>query len=110
MYTGIAQKGDGSAGKLGFPTVNIPLDDAHISGIYAAKVTVGGQTYSAAAYANAARKVLEAHILDFSGDLYGKEIAIELCHKIREDARFENETNLRNAIRKDVEAARAYFA
>jgi riboflavin kinase/FMN adenylyltransferase len=48
------------------------------------------------------RQVLEAHLIGFTGDLYGKEIEIEIEKKIREVIRFENDEKLREQIRKDI--------
>lgn len=79
------------------------------SGIFAAKVFVDGKEYSAAAYADPSRKILEAHLLDFSGDLYGKEIEIELFEKIRDAEPFSDETSLQAAIAADVAKIREYF-
>ncbi|MFC1521321.1 riboflavin kinase [Elusimicrobiota bacterium] len=45
---------------------------------------------------------VEAHILDFHGDLYGRHLAIELTEKIREEKRFKNFNELRNQILKDI--------
>ena len=108
-YTGIVQKGIKRGQALGFPTANISLDDHAVSGIYAARVALEGKEYSAAAFVDHERKVLEAHVLDFSGDLYGKEITIELLQKIRDNKKFENDNALRAAIADDVARIRAYF-
>ena len=109
-YTGIVQKGAGRSAALGFPTINIPLDDANASGIYAARVKVGEEEYEAAVYADQKRKLLEAHLLDFSKDLYGWNVGIELLKKIRESEKFTDETLLRKAIARDVVSVREYFA
>ena len=109
-YKGIVQKGSKRGTALGFPTINIPLDDANVSGIYAARVKVGEEEYEAAAYADQKRKVLEAHLLDFSRDLYGWNVTIELLKKIREAKKFGNDKVLREAIAHDVTSVREYFA
>ena len=108
-YAGVVQQGKKRGTVLGYPTLNIPLNEEGVSGIYAAKVTVGSAEYPAAAFANPKRKLLEAHLLDFSGDLYGKEITIELCEKIRESKAFPDDVSLRAAIAEDIAAVRAYF-
>lgn len=110
FFKGIIQRGSGTGKKLGFPTLNIPLDDETVSGIYAAIVTIKGSPYHAAAYADTRRKLLEAHLLHFEDDLYGLEATIELKEKIREDQRFDDEAELKKAIAADVEAIKAYFA
>ncbi len=109
-YTGIVIKGQGRATALGFPTANIVLEDGSMSGIYAAKVKVGDAEYMAAVFADPKRKLLEAHILDFVGELYGKEITIELCEKIRDSNKFSNDKALRLAIEEDIVKVRNYFA
>jgi riboflavin kinase/FMN adenylyltransferase len=108
-YKGIVQKGGEYGRRLGFPTANIPLGDAEESGIFAAHVEIDGKAHDAVVYADRRNKVFEAHILDFSGDLYGKEIEIELLVKTRDDAHFESEEEARQTIAADIEAARAHF-
>ena len=109
IFSGVVQKGTRRAAELGFPTVNIPLENAGVSGVYASRVKVGVQEYGAAAFADPERKVLEAYLLDFAGDLYGKEITIELHDKIRDPQRFFNDAALRTAIADDVTKVREYF-
>jgi riboflavin kinase/FMN adenylyltransferase len=110
LHTGIVQKGTKRAASLGYPTVNIPLLNPDVSGVYAARVVADGTSYAAAAFADQKRKVLEAHLLDFSGELYGKRITVELCKKIREDTRFSDDTALRAAIAEDTANVRTYFS
>ena len=109
IYKGIVQKGGEYGRRLGFPTANIPLEDTDVSGIFAAMVTVEGKEYQAAVYADQRNKVLEAHLIDFDGDLYGKELEIKLLEKIREDKRFESEDEAKQVIATDVEAVKAYL-
>ncbi|OGG50938.1 hypothetical protein A2763_02800 [Candidatus Kaiserbacteria bacterium RIFCSPHIGHO2_01_FULL_54_36] len=109
LFTGRVQKGTKRAVALGFPTINIPLDDADVSGIYAARVQAGEKVYEAAAYADQKRGVLEAHLLDFAKDLYGWKVTIKLLKKIREDKKFSDDAGLRIAIADDVAKVREYF-
>ena len=109
-YKGIVQKGTQRAASLGFPTINIQLEDASILGIYAARVKVGREEYKAAAFADQKRKVLEAYILDFlPRELYGEEVTIELHKKIRDTIEFESDEALRAAIVDDVKKTRSFF-
>ncbi|MDO8481863.1 MAG: riboflavin kinase [bacterium] len=108
-YTGTVQHGSKRATALGFHTLNIPLEGTTFSGIYAAKVKIENAEYRAAAFADPNRKILEAHLLDFSGELYGKEATIELHKKIRESEKFTDDSQLREAIASDVKAVREYF-
>ncbi len=107
-YKGVVEKGTKRAAGLGFPTVNIPLTGSD-DGIYAARVMVGKQNFIAAAFADQKRKVLEAHLLDFADDLYGKEVTIKLEKKIRESQVFDTDTALHTAIASDVYFVRKYF-
>ena len=109
IFTGIVGKGQGRAAALGFPTANIPLSDASVSGIYAARVRVQHSEYAAAVFADQRRNVLEAHLLDFTGELSGKSITIELRGKIREHGEFSGDDALRAAIAADVARVREYF-
>jgi len=108
-YKGVVEGGGKLATKLGFPTANIPLTDDSLAGIYAARACVLGREYQAAVYANRKRKLLEAHLLDFSGDLYGAEMQVTLLEKVREDTAFAGEEAARSAILSDVAQVRAYF-
>lgn len=111
LYRGIVERGEGRGRALGYPTVNIPLSDDSVSGIYAARVSVkiGEAPYMAAVYADKKRKMLEAHIVDFSDELYGCEIEVELFKKIRGPKYFEDDAALRAAITDDISRIRAYF-
>jgi riboflavin kinase/FMN adenylyltransferase len=51
--------------------------------------------------------VAEAHVIDFSGDLYGLEVDLTFEGRLRGERRFESVDGLREQIARDVEAARA---
>jgi riboflavin kinase/FMN adenylyltransferase len=101
-FSGTVGQGRGFGRTIGFPTINIPLTDKSVSGIYAATVVLDGESFKAAAYADQERGLLEAHILDWAGDCYGKEVAIALGRKIRDAAAFPDEIALMTAIAADV--------
>ena len=108
-YAGIVEAGSRRAAALGYPTINIPLADTEVSGIYAALVKVGEEEYEAVAFADQKRKLLEAHILDFARDLYGWNVKIHLLKKVRENKKFTDDARLENAIKDDIAAVRTYF-
>ncbi len=108
-FTGIVQKGSRRAEELGYPTINIPLETKDVSGVYVAIVKIGEEEYEAAAFADQKRKLLEAHILDFSKDLYGWNVKVQLLKKIRESKKFVDDESMRRAIAQDVEHVREYF-
>ncbi len=109
IFSGIVSAGSKRAAALGYPTVNIPLEDTKVSGVYAAMVKIGEEEYEATAFADSRRRVLEAHIIDFSEDVYGWNVKISLLKKIRESKRFTDDEKLKKAIQNDVAAVRAYF-
>jgi riboflavin kinase/FMN adenylyltransferase len=107
IYTGIVTQGSRKASALGFPTINIPLVDGSLSGIYAGRVALKGKTYVAAVYADQRRKILEAHLVDFPGDMIAGVVTIELVTKVREDRMFDDDEALKMAIMDDIEQVRA---
>ncbi|HEY4512199.1 MAG TPA: riboflavin kinase [Candidatus Paceibacterota bacterium] len=108
---GIVIEGDKVGKKLGFPTANIKMEKAVEPGIYAGFTTFDGERRLSALYIGKMRPViLETHIIDFSGDLYGKMITVEIMEKVREEIGGLNisegglsEKTLRNAIKDDIE-------
>lgn len=108
MYkiTGIIRRGSKRASALGYPTINIPLTDASVSGVYAATVEVEKKKYAAAAFADPSRGILEAHLLDFMGDLYGQTVVVELHQKLRESEIFTDDEKLKAAIAADIAKVR----
>lgn len=113
LYRGTVIRGENTGTRLGFPTANIALQDPGVTGIYAAKVLTDDTEYEAGVYANQKRHILEAYLLGFSGDLYGKEITITLCEKIRNDKEFvsfSSEAELSRTIAEDIKKVREYFS
>jgi riboflavin kinase/FMN adenylyltransferase len=100
---------------MGFPTANVALapgtDLAH--GIYAARVYAEGRAFAGAAYLGTrptfddGPPMLEVFLLDFDGDLYGREIAVEFIGYIRGDAKFDSMEALKAQIARDCAKARA---
>jgi riboflavin kinase / FMN adenylyltransferase len=111
---GGAKRGTG----LGFPTANIALDrgTALGHGIYAVRVHVEGERHAGAAYLGTrpmfddGEPVLEVFLLDFDGDLYGREIAVEFIDYVRADARLPSLEALKEQMAKDVARVREILA
>lgn len=111
---GGAKRGTG----LGFPTANIALErgTALAHGIYAARVHLGGETYGGAAYLGTrpmfddGEPILEVFLLDFDGDLYGREVAVEFIDFVRADARLASVDALKQQMVEDVARTREILA
>lgn len=101
---------------FGYPTANIPLWPRlklpHY-GVYAVTTRVGGRRYGGVAnlgvrptVAHNAPPVLEVHLFDYSGDLYGRRLEIEMHAFIRPETRFDSLAALTRQIAADADAAR----
>ena len=92
--------------KLGFPTVNLRFTGRLAAGVYFGWVIVEGERYRAGIMHREGTDIVEAHILDFSQDVYGKTIELEMGEKIREMLKFKNNSELIKQIEKDLEIIR----
>ena len=105
---------------LGVPTANLDVQAGLIfpgRGVYAGRVLVDGTWHRAAvnvghnptfqeADDDTTVVRIEAHLLDFSGDLYDKPIRVDFLHRIREEQRFESVDELIAQMRADIESTR----
>ncbi len=103
---------------LGYPTINLEIPEDKLlpsTGVYAGKVFLKNETriaminlgFAPTAGKNPLR--LEAHILDFSGNLYGEKVRLEFHLKIREERKFASLQELQKQLEKDKEFVREYF-
>ena len=119
-FDGIVVHGDGRGALLGYPTANLDVDAALVrpaKGIYAGRCLLGDDTYPAAVSIGVnptfvtdeerPRVRIEAYLLDFSGDLYGRSLRLELHARLREELSFDSTAALVEQMDKDVEATRA---
>jgi riboflavin kinase/FMN adenylyltransferase len=104
--------GDQRGGTLGFPTANLAVDAELLVpgfGIYAGAADVRRAAISIGVnphYGGTERRV-EAYLLDWTGDLYGDRIVLELWRRLRDERAFGSETELVDQIARDVEETRA---
>jgi riboflavin kinase/FMN adenylyltransferase len=109
---GAVVSGDQRGGTLGFPTANLAVDPGVLVpafGIYAgavgdrrAAVSIGVNPH----YGGTERRV-EAYLLDWEGDLYGRRLVVELWRRLRDERAFASEADLVAQIARDVEETRA---
>ena len=106
--------------KLGYPTANIRMRRAKLplSGIFAVRVrgVDAGNTHTARAgvaslgfrpTVGGTEPLLEAHVFDYDGSLYGRELDVEFVAKIRDEEKFENLDALVQQMHQDAAGARA---
>lgn len=117
---GTVVKGDGRGSQLGFPTANLQVWDEHAvpaRGVYAAIASFDEVSYPAAVNIGNRPTIgagdilrIEAHLLDFAGDLYGKALALDFIDRLRDELRFDDLGLLAAQIRQDVADARRVVA
>jgi len=108
--------GDGRGGELGFPTANLVPDDRLVrpdQGVYAAladgrpaALNIGERPQ----FETGRGVLIEAYLIDFDGDLYGRELRIDFLQRLRGEKLFPSVETLTEQIAKDVERAREICA
>ena len=100
---------------LGYPTANIAVDGRFVipmDGIYATWVYVGQKRYQAATSIGVrptfgrGERTIEAFLLDFNEDLYGKKLRLEFVERLRDEESFDSTEALQAQIKLDVEKTR----
>ena len=111
--------GDQRGRTLGFPTANLHVRPGIVlppDGVYAVVAEVDGRRHRAVLNIgvrptfDGKRRVLEAYLLDFAGDLYRRWLVVHLIERLRGEQRFADVDALRAAIAADVTAARRVLA
>ena len=108
--------GDGVGRQLGFPTANLDATGLVLppNGVYAGFATLEKKSFRVAlniglrpTVASAKPELrVEAHLLDFNGDVYGAELEVEIGEKLRDERKFGSLAELREQIARDVATAR----
>lgn len=116
IIEGVVETGNQKGRKIGFPTVNISLGDyiRPAFGVYAVKLKIsgGGAMLTGAANigikptTNGTKELLEVHIFDFSENIYGHNVQVELIEYIRPERKFESLDALSKQITEDCNQIR----
>jgi riboflavin kinase / FMN adenylyltransferase len=117
LVSGRVVLGDRRGRSIGFPTANLSVTPGKIlpaSGVYACRAWVDGQAWGAATNigvrptfdGQGSALHLEAHLLDYSGDLYGQTISLEFIERLRGEQRFPDIQALIAQISQDVQQTR----
>lgn len=104
--------------QLDAPTANVELHRIRtaLSGVYAVEVLIENETFYGVANVgtrptvdDSLKALLEVHLLDFSQDIYGKQIQVIFRHKIRDEKKFDSIDVLKIQIHKDIDVGRNFF-
>jgi riboflavin kinase/FMN adenylyltransferase len=117
--SGRVARGDGLGRKLGFPTANVQMKHNRppLTGIFAVELAgVGEHPLRGVASLGVrptvkqqGQPVLEVHLLDYDGALYGRHVRVDFLHKFRDEEKYADLAALTRQIALDVEHAKAFF-
>lgn len=110
--SGIVKHGDSIGRTLGFPTANISIKPEYQliekAGVYATIARVDGKDYPSMTYigrrptiSNGLPTSIETYIMDFDGDIYGKEIRVTFIDRVRDEMTFDKLERLKSQIQED---------
>ena len=115
LMRGRVQPGRSLGVQLGFPTANVPLERRRspVAGIFAVRVRGAGNgerngvaSLGTRPTIGGTEALLEAHVFDFEGDLYGREIEVEFVARLRDEERFASLEALSRQMELDAAEAR----
>ena len=108
--------GDKRGRELGYPTANVVPDPAFVlpgHGVYACRATVGDRVFAAATnvgvrpqFDTGRGELIEAYLLDFDEDIYGRELRLDFVDRLRGERRFPSVDDLIEQMARDTEATR----
>lgn len=119
IVTGIVGQGDQRGRTIGFPTANLQIDENKLlpaDGVYATFALVDGDKYMAMTNVGFRPTVdglvhkVEAHLLEFEGDLYGKRIQLQFISPIRDEQKFPSFDHLKSQLELDRTLTRRLLA
>ncbi|WP_139414649.1 bifunctional riboflavin kinase/FAD synthetase [Chlamydia abortus] len=116
-YVGTIEAGYGLGTQLGVATINLPQEQCLLPhGVYACEIDYRTTIYQGIMNLGKAPTVgrnslcLEAHLFDFSGNLYGQTVSVIPKKFIRKERKFPSREMLSQAIQKDIDSAKAFFS
>lgn len=118
VISGKVEYGAAKGRELGFPTANIPMHRLHapLQGVYVVATEVAGQRYFGMANVGkkptvaGQRELLEVHLFDFNGNLYGRRLTVEPLHWLRDEVKFHSLAELKEQLARDQAAARQWLS
>jgi riboflavin kinase / FMN adenylyltransferase len=123
LITGKVIHGQALGRTLGFPTINLDVTESYVSpkpGVYIGTAEIhhkeGGNEIQNALISAGYRPtvdgkdyLIEAHLIDFKGDLYGKKVSVSFIHYLREEIKFPDLNSLINQMEQDKLDAKIFF-
>jgi riboflavin kinase / FMN adenylyltransferase len=120
LLRGPVLHGDERGRQIGFPTLNVGVSaDRWLppNGVYVTRALVGDREFQACTnigvrptFEGDETRLVETHLLDFEGDLYGHVVTVELLHRLRSEQKFNGIEELASQIQRDLAATREWFA
>lgn len=120
MLTGTIQKGKGLGRQINFPTANLHIKETYKlvpkNGVYVVqsnlfgKMVYGMMNIGYNPTVEGKDKSTEIHFFDFNKDLYGKEIQVDILHRIRDEHKFESVDALQKQLQKDKETSHSLIS
>ena len=121
--SGRVVRGESLGRQLGFPTANVQMKHNRppLTGIFAVELALPSPAHGVRMLRGVAslgvrptivqggRPVLETHVFDFDGNLYGEHVRVDFHHKLRDEEKYSDLATLARQIALDVENAKAYF-
>lgn len=118
---GLVARGDQRGGRIGFPTANVvpdPTKALPANGVYVTLTEVDGVRHPYPSVTNVGvqptfggtRRLVESYLLDWEGDLYGRELTVHFLHRLRPEMKFDGVAALVAQIQEDVVQARVWLS
>lgn len=109
IIKGKVKRGKGIGKTLGYPTANVDCDLDLPDGVFYSRARPEKDWLPAVLIKGVIPEGVEIYLIDWSGDLYGKEIEVEVLEKIREIVNFDKKEDLIKKIQEDVSKTKNYF-
>jgi len=116
---GVVTTGEKLGSKIGYPTANLHLEEDYklipkngvyiVKSVLEGKLVYGMMNIGVRPTVEGAYQTIETHFFDFSGDLYNKELTIEMLYFLREEQKFDSVEKLVEQLQKDEKTSREYI-
>lgn len=112
VFSGKVVHGNKLGRTIGFPTANLELEDYKLlpkPGVYAVKLEIASVQYFGMLNIGIETNKIELHVFNFSQQIYGQEIYVELIKRVRDEKKFKDLNALQHQLKKDENNCKRYF-